>query len=238
MKPITALAVLALIFCQASAIAQQGAKGEDDANAKREAANTQRYWLRYVNRLHRRFDDSRFLVAPSGLAEAPAPDGLLVPPYHDLADCERDLKIREKIDPPDGPISNWTCVPISITFKTYNSGRAANVRQQNRHQQQPQQQPEPYGLYGAYLWTGSIRAPSFLSFFTTTAPFHNTLLQLYEAPVASQSNARERTTSGITILRTMRFMPEVLRFPESYNGECCWKGYDADADPPPPPRCQ
>jgi len=120
MKPITALAVLALIFaCQASAIAQQGAKEEDDANAKQEAANTQRYWLRYINR---RFGDRaapRFLISPLGVAEAPAPDGVLLPAYHDLADCERDREIRDKLDPPDGPISNRACVPVSITFKTY-----------------------------------------------------------------------------------------------------------------------
>jgi hypothetical protein len=62
MKPITAIAFLALIFaCEASAkdkrqgaikdaidvqAAQQGAKEEDDPNAKQEAANAQRYWLR------------------------------------------------------------------------------------------------------------------------------------------------------------------------------------------------
>jgi len=92
MKPITVLAVLALIFaCPASAkdkrqgaikdaidvrAAQQGAKEEDDSNAKQEAANTQRYWLRYINR---RFNDraARFLISPLGVAEAPAPDGVL-----------------------------------------------------------------------------------------------------------------------------------------------------------------
>jgi hypothetical protein len=246
MKPLTALAVLALIFTsQASAkdkrqdaiknaiddvrAVQQGAKEkeEDDANAKREAANTQRYWLRYTNR---RFDDraARFLLSPFGVAEAPAPDGVLLPAYHDLADCERDREIREKVDPPDGPISNWTCVPISITFKTYNAGRAVNARQQkhphHRHQQQPpEQEQEPYLLYENYLRrpTGgnAIRAPHFLTNFSTTAPYT-------AAPYYTRLRFFGGTTSGITIIRTVR-QPEELRFPKSYKGPCCGAGAKA-----------
>src|SRR5262249_24405006 len=228
MKPITALAVLALIFAyQASAkdkrqdaigdvrAAQQDAKekAEDDANAKREAANTQRYWLRYTNRrvdwrdseeIVRRV--ARFLISPFGVAEAPAPDGVLRPAYHDLAECERERKIREKAEP-RAP-SNWTCVPISITFKTDTAGGAINAEQQKyphprNQQQQPQQEQEqkqgqePYVLlYGNYLQrpTGgpASLAPHFLINFSTIAPYYNRIRFL------------EVTTSGITIIRTVR----------------------------------
>jgi hypothetical protein len=219
MKPITALAVLALIFAyQASAkdkrqdaigdvrAAQQDAKEkeEDDANAKREAANTQRYWLRYTNRrvdwrdseeIVRRV--ARFLISPFGVAEAPAPDGVLRPAYHDLADCERERKIREKAEPP-AP-SNWTCVPISITFKTYNAGGAdpRHEQQQPQQKQEQEQEQEPYLLlYGNYLRraTGgnAILVPHFLINFSTIAPYYNRLRFL------------EVTTSGITIIRTVR----------------------------------
>jgi hypothetical protein len=222
MKPITALAVLALIFAhQASAkdkrqdaigdvrAAQQDAKQkeEDDANAKREAVNTQRYWLRYANRRVDWRDSeevvrrvARFLISPFGVAEAPAPDGVLRPAYHDLADCEREREIREKAEPP-AP-SNWTCVPISITFKTDTAGGAINAEQQTyprprNQQQQPQQEQEPYVLlYGNYLQrpTGgsAILAPHFLINFSTIAPYYNRI-RFFEV-----------TTSGITIIRTVR----------------------------------